>query len=118
MKEETKVKKIEAIIRTEKLTPVKDALAKNGFPGLTTFDVKGRGRQSGVFQTIQGQVIYADLLPKTKIEVIVNDEDLEEALEIIIENAQTGSIGAGKIFVQPIEEVIRIRTGERGADAV
>ncbi len=112
------MKKIEAIIKTEKLSQVKKALAEKGFPGMTTYEVKGRGQQSGVVQTINGQTIYADLLPKTKVEIVVNDKDLAEALDTIIENAQTGTIGAGKVFVQPVEEVIRIRTGERGEDAV
>jgi nitrogen regulatory protein P-II 1 len=112
------MKKIEAIIRTEKLSQVKAALAKGGYPGMTTYEVKGRGRQSGVVQTINGHTIYADLLPKTKIEIVVNDEDLEEAIRIIIENARTETIGDGKIFVQPVEEVVRVRTGERGRDAV
>lgn len=112
------MKKIEAVIRSEKLSGVKAALAKEGYPALTTYEVKGRGRQSGIVQTLNGQKLYADLLPKTKIELFVNDKNLEKALKLIIENAKTGSIGDGKIFVSTVDEVIRIRTGERGEEAV
>lgn len=112
------MKKIESIIRSEKFGYVKDALAKAGYPSLTTYEVKGRGRQSGVVQTIGGKKVRADILPKTKIEVVVKDEEVETAIQVIATNAHTGAIGDGKIFVSTIDKVIRIRTGERGKEAV
>lgn len=112
------MKKIEAFIRPDKLSLVKDALAKAGFPALTTHEVKGRGRQTGIVQTIGGFTLYADLLPKVKIEMVVEARHLERAIEVIVENARSGSIGDGKIFVSNIEEIIRVRTGERGKEAI
>lgn len=112
------MKKIEAVIRCEKFSYVKDALAKAGFTSLTTYDVKGRGRQSGVVGVVDGKTIRADLLPKTKVEMIVEDKDVNAAIDVIVTTAATGVIGDGKIFVSPIEEVIRVRTRERGSDAI
>jgi nitrogen regulatory protein P-II 1 len=112
------MKKIEAIIKPEMLSYVKAALAKAGYPSLTAYDVKGRGKQSGIIETVSGKTIRADVLPKTKIEIVVEDKDVKEVTEIIIKTACTGTIGDGKIFVSAIEEVIRIRTGERDSDAI
>ena len=112
------MKKIEAIIRQEKLNEVKDALAEAGFPGLTTYEVKGRGRQKGLVLSYRTSEYRVDMLPKTKIELVVKKEDVEKALEIIIRVAKTGNIGDGKIFVSPVDEIVRVRTGERGTDAV
>jgi nitrogen regulatory protein P-II 1 len=112
------VKKVEAFIKPDKLSPVKDALAKAGFPALTTYEVKGRGRQTGIVQTVDGFTLYADLLPKVKLELVVEAQELEKVLEVIVENARTGTIGDGKIFVSNIEEVVRVRTGERGREAI
>ena len=109
------LKKIEAIVWSEKFDYIKDALAKAGYPSLTTYEVKGRGRQNGVVQFVREREVKVDLLPKTKIEVVVNDNDVEKVVQIIAEAARTGDIGDGKIFVLPVEEVIHIRTGERGA---
>ncbi|MBN1583208.1 MAG: P-II family nitrogen regulator [Anaerolineae bacterium] len=112
------MKKIEAFIKPDKLSFVKEALAKAGFPALTTYEVKGRGRQTGIVQTVNGFTLYADLLPKVKIEIVVQAEQLDRVIEVIVENARTGSIGDGKIFVSDIEEVVRVRTGERGKEAI
>ncbi|MFX1366040.1 MAG: P-II family nitrogen regulator [Promethearchaeota archaeon] len=107
------MKKIEAIVRNDKLSIIKGALADSGFSALTTYEVKGRGKQSGIIQILNDTKIYADLLPKTKIEIIVKSEDLEKVLSLIIVNARTGMIGDGKIFVSDIRETIRIRDGTR-----
>lgn len=112
------MKKIEAFIKPDKLSLVKDSLAKGGFPALTTYEVKGRGRQTGIVQTVNGFTLYADLLPKVKLEVVVQAEQVEKAIEIIVESARTGTIGDGKIFVSNIEEIVRVRTGERGKEAI
>ncbi len=112
------MKKIEAVIRSEKLNDVKAALARAGFIGATTYEVKGRGRQKGIIQLWRGREYRVDLLPKLKIEVAVKDEDVEKVIEIIKSKAVTGEIGDGKIFVYPLEEVVRVRTGERGEEAL
>ena len=112
------MKKIEAIIRSEKLGDIKNALALAGFIGLTTYEVKGRGRQKGVLLQYRTQEYRVDMLAKTKIELVVNDMDVEKVIEIICESGKTGNIGDGKIFIIPIEEIIRVRTGERGTDAI
>lgn len=112
------MKMIVAVIKTDKLDFVKKGLAEAGFPALTTYEVKGRGRQSGIVQTVNGYTLYADLLPKTKVEVVVQDERLQEAIDVIVENCRTGSIGDGKIFVSNVEQAVRIRTGDRGKEAV
>ncbi|HYB93136.1 MAG TPA: P-II family nitrogen regulator [archaeon] len=108
------MKKIEAVVWPEKFSYIKDALAKAGYPSLTTYEVKGRGRQGGVVQLVREKEVKVDLLPKTKIEVIVNDNEVEKVIKVITATAKTGAIGDGKIFVFPVEEVIHIRTGERG----
>ena len=105
-------KKIEAIIRSEKLNPVKLALEQIGVLGMTVYEVHGRGEQKGLEFTHRAGKYRVDLLPKTKIEVIVNDADCQKVVDTIIESARTGDIGDGKIFISPIEKVIRIRTGE------
>lgn len=110
--------KIEAIIRPEKLDEVKKALEKKGFVGLTVTEVKGRGIQKGVVRQWRGEKYRVDLLPKVEVKVIVKAEDTEEAIETIVEAAKTGEIGDGKIFVYPVEEIVRIRTGERGKGVI
>ncbi|GBD12875.1 Nitrogen regulatory protein P-II [bacterium HR24] len=112
------MKKVEAIIRPEKLGDVKDALDRLGILGLNFVEVRGRGRQRG--QTYwRGAASYmADTLPKVKLEVVVRDDDVERVVDAIIKAAWTGDVGDGKIFVLPVEEVIRVRTGERGDDAI
>ncbi|WP_017980946.1 P-II family nitrogen regulator [Methanocaldococcus villosus] len=112
------MKKIEAIIRPSKLEDVKNALIKAGCRGLTVSEVKGRGVQGGVVERYRGREYVVDLLPKVKIEIVVDDEYVDKIVNIICENAKTGEFGDGKIFILPVEEVIRIRTGERGRDAI
>jgi len=113
------VNKVEAIIRPERLTAVKDALAKAGFTSLNTVPVMGRGVQRGITHQVRGGgTVAVDMLPKTKVELVVKDKDTERAITVIIESAATGEVGDGKIFVTPVTEVIRVRTGERGEPAI
>ncbi|NYB52599.1 MAG: P-II family nitrogen regulator [Methanobacteriaceae archaeon] len=112
------MKKIVAIIRPNKLDEVKDALEEIGCHGVTVTEVKGRGRQLGITESYRGSDYRIDMLPKTRLEIVVQDENLEEVVTAIVETAQTGDIGDGKIFISPVEEVVRIRTGERGDKAV
>jgi len=112
------MKKIEAIIKPDMFSYVKTALAKAGYPSLTAYEVKGRGKQSGIIETVDGKTIRADILPKTKIEIVVEDKEIEKVIETIIKSAHTGAIGDGKIFVSPVENAIRIRTNEGGKDAI
>ena len=112
------MKKIEAIIRAEKLGDVKNALESRGFYGMTVTDVRGRGRQKGIQIQFKGRTMELDLLPKVKIELVVKDEDVEEIVNVITSFARTGNVGDGKIFIIPVEDVIRIRTGERGDKAI
>ena len=113
------MRKIEAVIRPERLPYVKEALEKLGYPGITIVDAKGHGRQKGIVQQFRGKEYRIELLPKTKLEMVVNNDDrLEEIISAIVENARTGEVGDGKIFIWPIENVIRIRTNERGTEAI
>ena len=112
------MKKIEAIIKPFKLDEVKEALQELGVQGLTVIEAKGYGRQKGQTELYRGAEYVVDFLPKIKIEVVVADDQLDRALEAIATAARTGRIGDGKIFVSNIEEAIRIRTGESGADAI
>ena len=112
------MKKIVAIIRPDKFEEVKNALEGIGCHGMTVKDVKGRGRQLGVTESYRGHDYRIDLLPKTELEIVANDADIEEIVQTIIKTAQTGDIGDGKIFISPVEDVIRIRTGERGEKAI
>jgi nitrogen regulatory protein P-II 1 len=105
-------KKIEAIIRSEKLNQVKSALEGIGVLGMTVYEVHGRGEQKGLEFTHRAGKYRVDLLPKTKIEIVVDDADLQKVIDTVIASARTGDIGDGKIFVSPVEKVIRIRTGE------
>lgn len=113
------MKKVEAIIRPERVNAVKDALADAGFVGLNTVSVTGRGAQKGiVHQGRGGGSLTIDMLPKTKMELVVKDSDSTKVCDIIIDAALTGEIGDGKIFISNVEEVIRVRTGERGEDTL
>jgi nitrogen regulatory protein P-II 1 len=112
------MKKIEAIIKPFKLDEVKEALHEVGLQGITVVEAKGFGRQKGHTELYRGAEYVVDFLPKVKIEVVCDDADVERAVEAIINSARTGRIGDGKIFVSSVEDVIRIRTGERGEDAV
>ncbi len=112
------MKKIEAIIKPFKLDEVKEALQEVGLQGITVTEAKGYGRQKGHTELYRGAEYVVDFLPKVKIEIVLEDEMVERALEAIQNAARTGRIGDGKIFISTVEEVIRIRTGETGADAV
>ncbi|OSS43064.1 Nitrogen regulatory protein P-II [Desulfurella amilsii] len=112
------MKKIEAIIKPFKLDNVKEGLNEIGIKGITISEVKGYGRQKGHTEIYRGAEYIVDFLPKIKIEVVVSDNQVDAVIEKIIENAKTGKVGDGKIFVIPIGEAIRIRTGEKGEDAV
>lgn len=115
---EVQVKKIEAVIKPFKLDDVKEKLTEIGIRGITISEVKGFGRQKGHTELYRGAEYVIDFIPKIKIEVVVSDEMLAQAVEVISEAAKTGRIGDGKIFVMPIDEVIRIRTGETGENAL
>ena len=112
------MKKVEAIIKPFKLEDVKDELNKIGIKGITVSEVKGFGRQKGHTELYRGAEYIVDFLPKVKMEIVVDDSLVEQVVEVIEETARTGKIGDGKIFVTPVDEVIRIRTGERGPRAV
>jgi nitrogen regulatory protein P-II 1 len=112
------MKKIEAIIKPFKLDEVKEALNEIGLQGLTVTEAKGFGRQKGHTELYRGAEYVVDFLPKVKIELVIEDTLVERALEAIQGAAHTGRIGDGKIFVTPVEEAVRIRTGERGSDAI
>ena len=112
------MKRIIAVIREEMFENVKKALLEAGCEGMNVSSVKGRGRQLGIKESYRGSTYCIDLLPKTRVELIVNEDDLERIIDVIIDSARTGEVGDGKIFVSDVEEVIRIRTGERGSDAV
>ena len=112
------MKKIEAIIKPFKMEDVKEALAEIGVEGMTVSEVKGFGRQKGHTEIYRGSEYTVDFLPKVKFEIVLTDELAQRAVEVITEAARTGKIGDGKVFVSDIEEAIRIRTDERGAEAV
>ena len=112
------MKKIEAIIKPFKLDEVKDALNQIGLKGITVLEAKGFGRQKGHTELYRGAEYVVDFLPKIKIEIVVADETVEPAIEAIIKAARTGKIGDGKIFVMPVEQVVRIRTGESNEAAI
>jgi nitrogen regulatory protein P-II 1 len=112
------MKKIEAIIKPFKMDDVREALADIDITGMTVSEVKGFGRQKGHTELYRGAEYMVDFLPKVKIELVVKTEDVERCIEAIMNTAQTGKIGDGKIFVMPIERVIRIRTGEEDNEAV
>ncbi|WP_153108987.1 P-II family nitrogen regulator [Propionivibrio limicola] len=112
------MKKIEAVIKPFKLDEVREALSEIGITGLTVAEVKGFGRQKGHTELYRGAEYVVDFLPKVKIEVVVGDDVVDNAIEAILKAARTGKIGDGKVFVMPVEQVIRIRTGETGEAAV
>ena len=112
------MKKIEAIIRHFKLEDVKNALVEKGISGMTITEVRGFGRQKGHTEMYRGTEYRVDFVPKVKIEVVVDDGKLQNALQTIVKAAQTGQIGDGKIFVSSLEDCVRIRTGETGGDAI
>ncbi len=112
------MKKIEAIIKPFRLDEVKDALNKLGISGMTISDVKGFGRQRGHKEIYRGTEYQVDFIPKVKIDLVVSSEMADKAVAAIVENANTTKVGDGKIFVMPVEQAVRIRTGESGPDAI
>ena len=112
------MKKVEAVIKPFKLDEVKEALHEVGIQGITVTEAKGFGRQKGHTELYRGAEYVVDFLPKVKIEIVMDDALVDRAVEAIQQAAQTGRIGDGKIFISPVEEAIRIRTGERGSDAI
>jgi nitrogen regulatory protein P-II 1 len=112
------MKQVTAIIKPFKLDEVREGLAEIGVTGMTVTEVKGFGRQKGHTELYRGAEYVVDFLPKVKIEIVIDDSQVEAAVDAIIKSARTGKIGDGKIFVQDVAQVIRIRTGETGADAV
>jgi len=112
------MKKVEAIIKPFRLEEVKEALAEIGITGMTVSEVKGYGRQKGHSELYRGAEYIVDFLPKIKMELVVEEKQLDQVVETIVEAARTGKIGDGKIFVSDIEKVIRIRTGETGSEAI
>jgi len=112
------MKRVEAVIKPFKLEDVKDSLAEIGITGMTVSEVKGYGRQKGHSELYRGAEYVVDFLPKIKLEMIVDDKDVDHVTETIIEAARTGKIGDGKIFVSDIEKIIRIRTGETDVEAI
>jgi nitrogen regulatory protein P-II 1 len=112
------MKKIEAIIKPFKLDEVKEALQEVGLQGITVLEAKGFGRQKGHTELYRGAEYVVDFLPKVKIELVVDDDMAERAVDAILQAAHTGRIGDGKIFIIPVEEAIRVRTGERGTEAI
>ncbi len=116
--EASEMKKVEAVIKPFKLDDVKDALHDVGVSGITVTEVKGFGRQKGHTELYRGAEYVVDFLPKVKVEAVVEDDQVERVVEAIEAAARTGRIGDGKIFVSPIEQAVRIRTGDKGADAI
>ena len=112
------MKMVEAIVKPFKLDEVKEALTKAGIQGMTVEEVKGFGRQKGHTELYRGAEYTVDFLPKVKIQILVGDDKAASVVELISESARTGKIGDGKIFVTPVDEVIRIRTGEKGEEAI
>ncbi len=112
------MKKIEAIIKPFKLDDVKEALNAIGVQGMTIVEVKGYGRQKGHKEVYRGAEYVVDFIPKIKIELVVDSDRVEKVTEAILSSAHTGKLGDGKIFILPIEEAVRVRTGERGKDAI
>ena len=112
------MKLVKAVIKPFKLEEVKDALSEIGVEGMTVSEVKGFGRQKGHTEIYRGSEYTVDFLPKVKLEIVVDDEQADDVIDKIVSTANTSKIGDGKVFVSPIEEAVRIRTGERGPDAV
>ena len=112
------MKKIEAIVRPEKVDDVRKALEKAGYPGVTISEVEGHGKQKGVTRQWRGEPYKVDLLPKVKLEVVATDKDVDRLISAISSAAKTGAVGDGKIFISDVKDAVRIRTGERGDEAL
>jgi nitrogen regulatory protein P-II 1 len=118
IREVSKMKKIEAIVRPEKLDDIRKALEEKGILGMTVAEVQGRGRQKGVCLQWRAGEYCVDFLPKLKLDIIVDDNDLETAIAAITTAARTGQNGDGKLFIYPVEDIVRVSTGERGKEAI
>jgi nitrogen regulatory protein PII len=112
------MKKIEAFIRHEAFEPIRTELMERGFPSLSILEAKGSGRQKGIVEHYRGSTLTVNVRPKLKVEVVVEDKDKSLVVETILKHARTGEVGDGKIFVLPVEEAIRIRTGEEGEEVL
>ena len=112
------MKRIVAIVRTEKLEPLKEALFNADIAGMTISQVMGCGNQHGWSEYYRGTEVLLNMVPKVKFELVVDDDRVQDLVDIICETARTGEVGDGKVFVSPVEEVVRIRTGEQGVDAI
>ena len=112
------MKKVEAVIRIEKLDEVREALEGLGYPGIMVTRIEGHGRQKGFVEQFRGREFKVELLPKFKVEIVAHDKDADKIIEAIAKTAKTGEIGDGKIFVYPVENALRIRTGEKGDSAI
>jgi nitrogen regulatory protein PII len=112
------MKKIEAFIRHEAFEPIRSELMERGFPSISLLEAKGSGRQKGIVEQYRGSTLTVNIRPKLKVEVVVEDKDKSIVVETILKHARTGEVGDGKIFVLPVEEAIRIRTGEEGEDVL
>jgi nitrogen regulatory protein P-II 1 len=112
------MKKIEAIVRPERVSVVRKALEDTGYPGITITDVRGHGAQKGVVQHYRGTEFVVDIIHKVKLELVVDDTAVDKITKVIIENGRTGQVGDGKIFISTVDDVIRVRTGESGAAAI
>jgi nitrogen regulatory protein P-II 1 len=112
------MKKIEAFIRHEAFEPIRSDLMERGFPSISLLEAKGSGRQKGIVEQYRGSTLTVNIRPKLKLEVVVEDKDKGLVVETILKHARTGEVGDGKIFVLPVEEAIRIRTGEEGEDVL
>ena len=112
------MKKIEAIIRVEKFDEVKEALKRLGYPGMTRTPVEGHGKQKGLKQQFRGTTFEVEFPPKIKLEIVAADKDVDGIVNTIVTQARTGEVGDGKIFIYPVETVIRVRTGEKGEEAL
>ena len=112
------MKKIEAIVRPEKVDDVRKAIEAVGYPGITITEAQGHGKQKGVVQQWRGETYRVEFLPKVKLELVVGDADVDRIVQAIIKSAKTGAVGDGKIFVSDVKDVIKIRTGERGESAL
>lgn len=112
------MKRVEAVVRADKLSDVTDALLEHGIDAMTVSDVRGRGNQPGKERTWRGETYTVDLLPRSRVEIVVPDHLVDETVDAVAGAAHTGEVGDGKIFVHPVEQAVRIRTGEEGEEAV
>jgi len=112
------MKEVRAIIRVEKMKEVQDALGEIGLPGLMVSRIEGHGKQSGIVEQFRGREFKVDLIPKVKLEIVCRDEDVDRIVDVIMKTARTGEIGDGKIFIYDVADAVRIRSGDRGIEAI